>query len=224
MSKSLDPRRLRGAQAIQDILCEPGWSVSPESTSDAKAVIDIVKEIYTNSDGRVLEVLDAEMQNGNLYNSIEAWMFRLKQYTSISNNPYPKHILHDKLPQGQTFADEVPSLIQHLSEELKVNISKLNGSEASLELIDEGIRKKGRKKCLNAEVFPALLAYIGEVIRQAVQGCWDVRPTDDPEVWEPWIIDNNGKAYAPFITLYDELYDAPRCCISAAIGALIHCP
>jgi hypothetical protein len=224
MSKSSSPKKLRGAKKIQDILCEPGWSISHEFTSEAKAVLDIVKEIHTNSDGRVLEVFDPETQAGNLYASIEEWASRLDQYIHISNNPHPIHILHGKLIQGQAFIDEVPSLIQRLSGEFKINVSELNRSEASLELIDKGVRKKGRKKCLNAEIFPALVAYTGEVIRQAVQGRWEVRPTDDPEVWEPWIINDNGKTYPPFITVYDELYDAPQCCISAAISALIHCP
>ena len=66
------------------------------------------------------------------------------------------------------------------------------------------------ERMLDPDVFAALTAYVGEVIRDATKGRWEMRRASDSEkTWEPWIVDPSGRSYAPF-NIYKELLEYGR--------------
>lgn len=117
------------------------------------------------------------------------------------------HLLSGRLPQGKDFVIKVPELIDELSAKLQISKDELDYSESSLEGIDEAIQRIGRFKCLEAEIFAPLVAYVGEVIKQSTEGRWELILAADGVTWEPWIIDSHGRFHPPFAIVFRELYE-----------------
>jgi hypothetical protein len=76
---------------------------------------------------------------------------------------------------------------------------------------------------LEADNFPRLLAYVGEVVRHAVGGHWEMVFASDDEVWEAWIVDGFGTRHAVFGLLVKELieWDEEVSSIGVVIDAVI---
>ncbi len=111
------------------------------------------------------------------------------------------------LPQGQSFAEQVPDLVRGLPAQLKLDPAQLDGTETSLDAVDKTLRRMRPERMLDPDVFAALTAYVGEVIRDATKGRWEMRRASDSEkTWEPWIVDPSGRSYAPF-NIYKELLE-----------------
>jgi hypothetical protein len=53
-----------------------------------------------------------------------------------------------------------------------------------------------------------LIAYVGEVVRIAINGEWQMRQDNDSDIWEPMIASQNGKVSSFCILIFDELYEA----------------
>ncbi|MFN8530701.1 MAG: hypothetical protein U0670_19010 [Anaerolineae bacterium] len=120
----------------------------------------------------------------------------------------PQHILREagRFPYGEEFPAQVPRLIDQLADLLNLSRDELDYTWASLEKVEKKIKHRGRQKSLAVPIFPALLAYVGEVMRHDVQGEWQMRRSrQDAEVWEPWIVDAREHEYNPFLPLYDAL-------------------
>jgi hypothetical protein len=114
------------------------------------------------------------------------------------------------LPQGHAFAEQVPQLISGLPAHLKLDAARLDGTEASLDAVDKALRRMSHQRMLNPQVWAALTAYVGEVIRKATNGRWEMRRASDSEkTWEPWIVAPSGRSYAPF-KIYKELLEYGR--------------
>src|SRR5207302_1942969 len=110
----------------------------------------------------------------------------------------PRHMLQGRLPQGERFIDEIPKLIDLLSEQLGIPRDHLDATETSLDEIDEALRRMGSRRALQPPIFPALMAYVGEVIRHEVGGLWRLQLAADNETWEPWVLDGQGRLHPPF--------------------------
>ncbi len=64
------------------------------------------------------------------------------------------------------------------------------------------------------------MAYVGEVMRRAIDGVWEMRWADDVETWLPYVASpREGRDYAPFREVKDLLYETsdPRACLSWAM-------
>lgn len=121
----------------------------------------------------------------------------------------PKSVCH-ALPQGEKFAEQVPELVHKLATLLKVELALLDRTEVSLDEVDKGLRRLRPQKILTPEVFAPLTAYVGEVIRNATQGQWEMRRgSDADQTWEPWIVDPSGRSCAPF-GIYKDLLEYGR--------------
>ncbi|MCY7286473.1 MAG: hypothetical protein LH679_24265 [Cyanobacteria bacterium CAN_BIN43] len=227
-------RSLR-VSSVQKRLKEPGWSIDSELLAQIPRNI-FISAVYKNLDGRVLTV--SEDGAGVLYGSIEAWLSLLQSLETPSNQT-PTHLLHERLSQGQNFINQISELITELAAQLDIPIQQLDRSGDSLKVIDKAIHRKGQSECLEAEIFAPLVAYVGEVFRQRISGRWEMRLAGDPretilnkvgdrweeervgeypEVWEPWIVDEQGQNHQVFSIIYDELTEAPRCRIHAVLG------
>ena len=156
--------------------------------------------IYKNFDGKVLVIPNIQGLNegaGILYPSKEQYLDYLK----------PKHILQGRLPQKQNFINEVSSLVDELAVQLSISKEKLDKSEASIGKVEWAIGRFGKHNCLEPEVFPCLLAYIGEVIRQQSGDQWQMRLATDGETWEPWLVTDKSRSYQFFVELFKQLYE-----------------
>src|SRR5436853_531509 len=74
-----------------------------------------------------------------------------------------------------------------------------------LRLADEAVRAAGQAQVLTPEVFPALLAYIGEVIRRKVDGTWHVYRTSE-DLWDPDVVDKRGER-CRLLRIYKEILE-----------------
>lgn len=210
-------QRRFSAKRIQSLLKESKWTVDYKLTAQIPNDL-YISEIYKSSDGELLAVLRDGA--GILFESTETWLSYLKSLESLQNQG-PIHLLHGRIPQGQNFVNQVPELIQELAVRLNIPSEHLDKSENSLTIVDRAVQRKGSGKCLEAKIFAPLVAYVGEVIKQEVNGRWEMRPTEDPETWEPWIVDSQGQSHPPFIIIYDELYESPQCSIYGSVGGQI---
>lgn len=199
------------AKKVQKLIQEPGWALDTELTDSVPDDL-FINAIYTDFNGRGLTIFTDGA--GRLYQSKEDWLSLLKSVLALRNQE-PTHILNGLLPQGQKFPHEIPSLVDELAVKLSIPVEQLDRSKESLQKIDRAIKRKGRSKCLAAGTFACLLAYVGEAIRQQVGGHWEMRATDYSDVWEPWLIDAQGRAIPIFSSVYDELYEETRCSISS---------
>lgn len=207
------PRRV-SSKRIQSFLKSSEWTLDSELTAQIPENI-YTSAIYKNSDGNILQVLSDG--SGNLYESTEDWLSLLEEVEALRHQE-PTHVLHERLPQGQDFINQVPELVHDLATKLGISPQQLDKSGRSLEIVDRAIRRKGRRKCLEPEIFAPLVAYAGEVLQQRIGGHWEMRATEYPEVWEPWVIDAQGRGHQPYIIVYDELDESPTCSLYAVIG------
>jgi hypothetical protein len=171
-------------------------------------------EAFDVADGGVL--LRFENGKGRLYKSKEELQAMLDELEKKAREG-PESPCRD-FPQGQAFAEQIPRLVGLLPALLNINAAQLDGTEASLDTVDKALRRMRPDRMLEAEVFAALTAYVGEVIRNATQGRWEMRRGSDSKgTWEPWIIDPSGHTYPPF-AIYKELFEYGR---SASLRAFV---
>ena len=67
----------------------------------------------------------------------------------------------------------------------------------------------GTERVLTPSVFAPLVAYIGEVMRQSINGRWEMRLERDKKTWVPWVVDPAGPSYSP-VRFYKELIEYGR--------------
>lgn len=137
-------------------------------------------------------------QRAVLYESREE-VLRISRETASMK---PRHMLDDRMPEGATFVEQVPALVDELAEKLDIPRAALDASIESLAAVDAAVRKRRPRRCLEAPIFSALVAYVGEVMRKHTGGRWELRPSGD--VHEPWIV-AGGAWLAPFAVVFREL-------------------
>jgi hypothetical protein len=112
----------------------------------------------------------------------------------------------DLPPSGKNFVDQVPQLVTSLPRLIDVEASTLDATESSIDAIDAAIDAAGSEPFLAGDVFQSLLAYVGEVVRRAIGGRWDLLSQDDGRTWEPDIIDAQGNR-CNLLRVYKEILE-----------------
>jgi len=173
-------------------------------------------EFLIFADGRAL--LRLADGSGSLIESFDEFM-EAREVGRRLMDTGPVHPLRLLIPESATFLERVPELLDTLPALLEVDGTALDLSEASLAVIDDGLRRNGSARFLTPELFPALTAYVGEVIRVATAGKWEMRFVEAEQVWEPWIIDPAGRAYSAFM-FFKELheYDESSSSVQGFVG------
>jgi hypothetical protein len=168
-----------------------------------------IGNVFALADGRAL--IYAERGRSMLYPSRDELAAALRADYERIRQGYSA--LLDVLPQGESFAAAVPELLLEAPARLTVeDASALDFSMQSLALVDAAVRRLGRTKALSAEVFPWLVAYVGEVIRREVAqaGRWEMRLEEDGLTWGPYIVDARGNLF-PVLRFYKDLLEhGPR--------------
>jgi hypothetical protein len=159
-------------------------------------------DAYAFSDGRILFLFDAEPPTGTLWPSRE----RVLQSLSEQIKPAEMHILEGLQPQGQSFPKHIDEFVSKLAELTTLSSEELDYSVESLDLLDSQIKERFEpEKRLGAQIFPCLVAYLGEVVRQSVDGIWEMRRASHADVWEPWVRSPDGREFAPFVCVHDQI-------------------
>ena len=117
-------------------------------------------------------------------------------------------VFQELLPQQKYFVDDVAALVSKLPRLIGVDASYLDLSERSLRVVDEALRQFDESRILSAELFPSVLAYVGEVVRRGIDGEWQVLQQADG-TWEPDIVDKRGNRCG-LLRIYKELMEYQR--------------
>ncbi|BAY56572.1 hypothetical protein NIES2135_34060 [Leptolyngbya boryana NIES-2135] len=193
-----------------------GWSQNQDLEEQARIKFS---EIYEHDDGQILTFPSAQilkqpfskLKGALLYSSLECYQ---AQYEFRS-----KHMLAGLLPQQNKFIEAIPKLCTKLGTQLAIPEQYLDKSEASLKHVEWAIKRHGKRNCLNSEVFPSLLAYIGEVICHETHISWKMNLREG-EIWEPWLVASDGCKYEFFVDLYKQL-DSEALQIRTTVECLI---
>jgi hypothetical protein len=161
--------------------------------------------VYVFADGSALLMLVSRNGRGRLYASYSDFL-AMNEEAERQMKEGPKHLLEGRLQHGQHFLERVPGLVGSLPQILRLDPTLLDGTESSLDAVDEATRRIGAKRALTAAVFEPLVAYIGEVMRRTSGGHWEMRLASDGRTWEPWIVDAQGRSHPPFM-VFDEFYE-----------------
>lgn len=201
------PSRVISARAVRELLRD-----IPHERDEERTRTFLGYEVLRLGNGGAL--LRLEHGRGRLYDSYADFCEALAQNEEEARRG-ARHMLSDLLSSNVTFPGDVPMLIERLPAVLPIDATSLDGSEASLKRIDRAIRtfvrgkSDGFEAVLTEEIVPSLIAYVGEVMRKATDGRWQMRLSDDGKVREPWIISNNGEEFPAFLFV-KELLDPPR--------------
>jgi hypothetical protein len=172
-------------------------------------LLSLFNKVYQCSNGEVL--VTSDFRESKLYSSIDDWRAELEELTELSRRE-PVHILHGQLPKREEFLTEISSLIDNLAKELQLDLAAFDRTLESLLIIDKAINGENqRQQYTNSKgkkILGFLIAYIGEVVRVAIDGEWSIVEITKKE-WEPVIVSPNGKTYDFCIMVFDELYEAP---------------
>ena len=129
-----------------------------------------------------------------------------------------KDPLTELLPNPERFRTDVPTMVGELPTLLGIKSESLDYSEKSLDAVDRAIRRLGSERFMSGEVFPSLIAYVGEVIRRHVRGVWEIRSTSDGARLEPEIVEITGGRHQ-LLPIYKELLEHGR---TASMRVFVH--
>lgn len=199
--------------AVAVLLKDPLWQYNSQLSQKM-----IPHSVYTHPTRGVLNVFSDDGR-GRLYKSHSDFEQHLQINDMIRQQPRAYHILDGLLPHGEAFLTHVEALIEHFRQTLKLSPELLDKSIASLEHVDKAIRKYGKRKTLESPAFAGLIAYVGEVVRTATSGRWEMRLSDqDGKTWESWIVGANERYFIFWSAVYDELAEPGPFSIYGAIG------
>lgn len=194
---NLRPRtRKLSRRQVHELLRREPTNVDPQ-LSDVGCVA------HRFDDGRVLLVFEEDAK-GILYESVdelEALVARVQEAVDRG----PEHSAAKLIPQGRQFTQVAVSLAAQAGRALGIPDKALDGTERSLDSVEEAVRRLGARKCRTKGRFPALVAFVGEVIGRATGGCWDAFQDEITGTWEPIIRDPSGRIYQPFSIVHNEL-------------------
>jgi hypothetical protein len=199
-AKSVSPRK---AQAL---LAEGGWS-KDETLSDP------VFHVYVDSKNRALQLVRSN-GGGQLYENRDELVRFLEQVAARQNQP-DRHPLEGRLAHGADFVSHVPELVASLPAALGLDTlppCTLDGLAA----VEDAVRRVGYARCQKQDLFSALVAFAGEVMRAEANGHWF--GVQSGEVVEPWIRGANGRTYPVFAIVYKELRRGRNGSIRGAVG------
>jgi hypothetical protein len=145
--------------------------------------------------------------SGRLWTSRDDLFRRVRQATDAIETGTDE--MAQLTPLDESFAAQVPELIARLRDLLSLDAEVLNLTEKSLAVVDKVIRKAGVERVLTPDLFPSLVAYVGEVIRVAIAGTWEVRYDHSRRCWEPFVLFPDGSEYAA-LGIYDEIQENGR--------------
>jgi hypothetical protein len=169
---------------------------------------------YVNSSGQAMIVVGTR---ATIFSDRDEFL----AYMRTAAAEAPRHLLQERFNYSGDFPRAVPRLVALLGEELGLAVGPdgLDASEASLDLVESALSARRHRDFLEGERFAAVVAYVGEVLSRACLGSWEMRRVGD--VWEPWVVDREGRAFAPFAVAFKELRRGPRGSLRGAVAGTL---
>jgi hypothetical protein len=186
-----------GARSAQKLIREIGGAPAFDLIADWERIIGPLhgSEIVQLKDGRVLQI---SYGSANLYPSSDEY----RQLLTVIEEDGKRRIEHPlgaRFRNGTGFVDAVPSLVQELSQKLRIPPEVLDGSVDGLERLDRAAQRIGGQECLDdPTILAPLVAYVGEVIRNVTGGDWAIEEHQDRD-WEPVVVGPDGRRYSTFV-------------------------
>jgi hypothetical protein len=208
------PRRLFGkaigARSARKLVREIGGRPDHELAAEYERIVAPLarpdEEVVRLNNGRVVWI---SYGSANIYASADDYRALLASVEEHSHAKW-QHPLGTGFSDGQAFIEAVPQLVQQLPAKLRLRASGLNRSLESLDHIDRAAAQFGGPECLDdPAILTPIVAYVGEVMREATGGRWEVRPSQGPggeESWHPIIVGANGQEYPTFV-IFKELLE-----------------
>jgi len=211
------------AKKVRELLQDNQWVKDEDLTQQMATLFKRLPPselVYKHSDGRILYAFHDG--NGNLYPSSDDYVLVLQGIKEMAGRK-PRHILAGHILSSEDFIQHIPELIDQLTILLEIPKDKLNKSMDSLLEVETKVRRLGRAKCIVAPIFSAVVAYMGEIIiAQIPDSHWQMRVSSQvPDVWEPWIIDPQGRICNSWSDLYDMVSEPEPITLQGAIISAI---
>jgi hypothetical protein len=153
------------------------------------------------SDGRILSI---SYGSARIFTSADECL-QLLAFVEQQTRRQPSHPLGTAFPGGQGFVAAVPGLIATLPGKLHLAAVRLDGSVGSLTQLDTATQQLGGANCLDdPNVLVPIVAYVGEVVRNATDGRWVIRSWELPDAvasaqWQPVIVGADGREHPIFV-------------------------
>lgn len=155
-----------------------------------------IATVYTLDDGRAVCVY--ERGRGVLWQSGK----ELAEAFERRSVPRPA-----SLPNVASFVSRVPQLISEFALLLSLPRERLDGTLQSLAVVDRALRRLGPKRVLAEDLFPGLVAYVGEVIRAHTDADWQLQGSGESA--EPGLTDGKGR-WRPLLGIFKEVLEHGR--------------
>ena len=200
-----------GARSARKLIREIGGSPDRELAVAYERIVAPLahpdEEVVRLHDGRVVWI---SYGSANIFACADAYRALLASVEAMSQAKW-RHPLGTEFSDGQAFIEAVPQLVQQLPAKLRVKAVNLNRSLESLDHIDRATARLGGPECLDdPAILAPIVAYVGEVMRQATAGNWEVRAWQGPageNAWQPIIVAANGREYPVFV-IFKQLLES----------------
>jgi hypothetical protein len=203
--------RAIGARSARKLIREIGGSPDRELAVEYERIVAPLshpdEEIVRLNDGRVIWV---SYGSANIFACADDYR-ALLVFVEARRQAKWQHPLGTEFCDGQAFIEAVPQLVQQLPAKLRLKGVNLNRSLESLDQIDRATARLGAPECLDDPALLApIVAYVGEVMREATGGHWQVRAWQGPageNAWQPIIVGADGQEYRTF-AIFKELLES----------------
>jgi len=192
--------RLVDAKTVDLLLTERNGRL--DQTALGKTTLSNTFRLYVLDDGgAVLVFPDKRGRHFVSYNDMLEEHLAMEAWSATGND-----MVTGLFPSGEDFIERVPQLVTSLPRLIDVEASTLDATESSIDAIDVAIDAAGSEPFLAGDVFQSLFAYVGEVVRRAIGGRWDLLSQDDGRTWEPDVIDAQGNR-CNLLRVYKEILE-----------------
>lgn len=190
---------------------------------DAKIAVEFEKEmdvttsIYRLNDGRMM-ILGHSDNFGVIYPD-EASLMAVLNYK-------PKESTWHLVASYEGYLEDIPNLTEKLRQQLGLNAQALDGSLASLKILDRNLRKLFKSSDdpdqVADELFPGLISYCTQVLAQELQGELFLNRVNE-EILYPGVKTSDGKFFTVLPGVSKDLTEnLKRCSIYHVVDAEIY--
>ena len=121
----------------------------------------------------------------------------------------PRHPLWKYTRNRADWKNDMPQWLDFFTENLGVECDALDFSVQSCKLLDKcRKRMKVSHATFLKSYFAPMLGYVCETVSRIAKGTWEMRPAfGNVDVWEPWIICEDGASFQCFTWFWDFSYE-----------------
>ena len=193
--------RLVDAKTVDWLLIERNGRLDQTALGKTTLGKTMFRLYVLDDGGAVLVFPDKRGRHFMSYNDMLKEHLAMEAWAATGND-----MVTGLFPSGEDFIERVPQLMTALPRLIDVEASTLDATEPSIDAIDAAIDAAGSEPFLAGDEFQSLVAYVGEVIRRAIGGRWELLSQDDGRTWEPDVVDPRG-ARCNLLRVYKEILE-----------------